>query len=123
MTEPYGGPVGAMEWGEDMVPHAALMTRGGGVGWRSVQSPPSQTLTWPSTWYGPGGMELGCCHSLTGEATVGVVTARHLLGGKSALLVPVTSIKTCDILDLLDHHVVCLRGDSETSTSAITVSL
>ncbi|RZS12146.1 hypothetical protein BHM03_00043544, partial [Ensete ventricosum] len=32
MVESYGEPVSAVVWGEDMVCHAALMARGGGVG-------------------------------------------------------------------------------------------
>ncbi|RWW87051.1 hypothetical protein BHE74_00004139 [Ensete ventricosum] len=32
MVELYGGPIGAVVWGEDMVRHAAFMARGGGVG-------------------------------------------------------------------------------------------
>ncbi|RWW45718.1 hypothetical protein BHE74_00048419 [Ensete ventricosum] len=50
MVESYNGPVGAVVWGEDMMHHATLMAHGGGVGWRSVQTPPPQMLTSPSTW-------------------------------------------------------------------------
>ncbi|RZR98854.1 hypothetical protein BHM03_00028300 [Ensete ventricosum] len=45
MAELYDGPVGAVVWGEDMVRHAALMARGGGVGWRSIRTPPPRMLT------------------------------------------------------------------------------
>ncbi|RWW42556.1 hypothetical protein BHE74_00051893 [Ensete ventricosum] len=50
MAESYDGPVGVVVWGEDMVRHAALMARGGGVGWRSVRTPPPRMLTSLSTW-------------------------------------------------------------------------
>ncbi|RRT44262.1 hypothetical protein B296_00044343 [Ensete ventricosum] len=44
MTESYSGLVGVVVWGEDMVHHATLMARGGGVGWRSVWTPPPRML-------------------------------------------------------------------------------
>ncbi|RRT65839.1 hypothetical protein B296_00028228, partial [Ensete ventricosum] len=44
MGESYDEPIGAVVWGEDMVHHAVLMARGGGVRWRSVQTPPPQMV-------------------------------------------------------------------------------
>ncbi|RRT77788.1 hypothetical protein B296_00024675 [Ensete ventricosum] len=47
MAESYDGTV---VWGKDMVRHAALMARGGGVEWSSVRIPPTRMLMSSSTW-------------------------------------------------------------------------
>ncbi|RZR99130.1 hypothetical protein BHM03_00028617 [Ensete ventricosum] len=47
MAESYDGIV---VWGKDMVRHAALMARGGGVEWSSVRIPPTRMLMSSSTW-------------------------------------------------------------------------
>ncbi|RRT36320.1 hypothetical protein B296_00042036 [Ensete ventricosum] len=49
MTESYSKPVDIVVWDEDMMHHAILIARGGGVGWRIIRTSPPRMLILPPT--------------------------------------------------------------------------